>query len=242
MPVNLSHLTTPADAFTQALFLAATALTLGLLLRAVQRAGGASGLWLAGAVGWLAAQAVLAHSGVYQEVTTVPPRLLMFGIAPAVLILAAALRSSGASRQMHLTTLTALSSVRVLVEVVLYRLASQQLVPELMTFAGYNVDILAGLTAPVVAYAAQRGWVGRRGLLAWHLLGLGLLLTIIALAFLSAPSPVQRLAFEQPNVAVLQFPFVWLPTFIVPVVLFTHLAALRQLSKLPWTDGPALQA
>jgi len=37
------------------------------------------------------------------------------------------------------------------------------------------------------------------------------------------------LAFDQPNIAVLYFPFSWLPTYVVPVVLFCHLAALRKL-------------
>jgi hypothetical protein len=66
-------------------------------------------------------------------------------------------------------------------------------------------------------------------MLTWHLAALGLLLTIVVLALLSAPTPLQQLAFEQPNVAVMQFPFVWLPVFVVPVVAFTHVVALRRL-------------
>jgi len=46
---------------------------------------------------------------------------------------------------------------------------------------------------------------------------------------LSAPSPIQKIAFEQPNIAILYFPFCWLPTFIVPIVLFSHLVAVRKL-------------
>jgi hypothetical protein len=34
-------------------------------------------------------------------------------------------------------------------------------------------------------------------------------------------------------VAVLRFPFVWLPTFIVPLVLFSHVASLYQLWRRP---------
>ncbi|HEX8427561.1 hypothetical protein [Hymenobacter sp.] len=51
------------------------------------------------------------------------------------------------------------------------------------------------------------------------------------------PTPLQQLAFEQPNVAVMQFPFVWLPIFVVPVVAFTHVVALRRLL----TSVPALK-
>ncbi|MDB6080057.1 MAG: putative transrane protein of unknown function, partial [Akkermansiaceae bacterium] len=53
---------------------------------------------------------------------------------------------------------------------------------------------------------------------------------------LSAPFPFQRLALDQPNVAILSFPFIWLPTFIVPVVLFTHLASIRQLARFDRWD------
>ncbi|HVF96549.1 MAG TPA: hypothetical protein VM871_04480, partial [Flavisolibacter sp.] len=42
-------------------------------------------------------------------------------------------------------------------------------------------------------------------------------------------------AFDQPNIAVLYFPFIWLPSFIVPVVLLSHLVCIRQLLK--WRVG-----
>jgi hypothetical protein len=40
---------------------------------------------------------------------------------------------------------------------------------------------------------------------------------------------VNGFAFDQPNIAVLYFPFNWLPSCIVPLVLLSHLAAIRQL-------------
>ena len=62
-------------------------------------------------------------------------------------------------------------------------------------------------------------------------IALGLLLNIVFIAIFSAPFSFQKFAFEQPNIAVLFFPFSWLPAFIVPVVLFCHLASIRQLIK-----------
>ena len=56
-------------------------------------------------------------------------------------------------------------------------------------------------------------------------------INIVVNAILSAPFTFQQFAFDQPNVAVLYFPFVWLPCFIVPVVLFSHLVLIRQLLK-----------
>jgi hypothetical protein len=65
--------------------------------------------------------------------------------------------------------------------------------------------------------------------LLWNLVCLGLLLNIILNAVLSAPVPFQKFAFDQPNIAVLYFPFVWLPSCVVPLVLLSHLAAIRKL-------------
>ncbi|MFD2555125.1 hypothetical protein [Sphingobacterium tabacisoli] len=126
--------------------------------------------------------------------------------------------------------ITYLNIVRIPVELVLFWLFLNGAIPELMTFEGRNFDIIAGITAPIVAYfGLVKGKVNRKIILGWNFVCLGLLMNIVIHAFLSAPSPVQKIAFEQPNIAILNFPFSWLPTFIVPVVLFGHLVSIRQL-------------
>jgi hypothetical protein len=66
-------------------------------------------------------------------------------------------------------------------------------------------------------------------LLLWNVACLALLLNVVIIAVLTAPSRFQQLAFDQPNIALLYFPFEWLPSFIVPIVLFSHLATIRQI-------------
>ena len=101
-----------------------------------------------------------------------------------------------------------------------------------MTFEGRNFDILAGLTAPLVYYFGFiKPRLSRKTMLAWNFICLLLLINIIVNAVLSAPFPFQQFAFDQPNIAVLYFPFIWLPCCVVPLVLFAHLAAIRQLAK-----------
>jgi hypothetical protein len=101
-----------------------------------------------------------------------------------------------------------------------------------MTFEGRNFDILAGITAPIIAYfSLKKVKLSRNVVLVWNIICLGLLINIVVNGFLSAPSPLQQLAFDQPNIAILNFPFSWLPTFIVPLVLFGHLVSIRQLLK-----------
>lgn len=128
--------------------------------------------------------------------------------------------------------LTLIHVVRVPVELVLYFLFVYKAVPELMTFEGRNFDILAGLTAPFIYYFGfVRQKLNRSFLIIWNLLSLALLMNIVINALLSTPSPIQQFAFDQPNRAILYFPFSLLPTFIVPLVLFSHLVAFRQLIK-----------
>jgi len=118
------------------------------------------------------------------------------------------------------------------VEITLHWSATEKAVPELITFAGRNFDIVAGITAPIIYLTCFNGsLVKNRGMLNWNFICPGLLLNIVINAVLSAPFIFQQFAPDQPNIAVLYFPFVWLPSFIVMVVLLSHLVAIRRLLK-----------
>ena len=120
--------------------------------------------------------------------------------------------------------------VRIPVELVLFLLFAKGLVPESMTFEGRNFDIFSGLTAGFVGYFGYRRKLLSKGvLIGWNLLCLALVLQVVITGILSVPSPIQQLSFEQPNVGVLLFPYVWLPGIIVPLVVFAHIASLRNI-------------
>ena len=122
--------------------------------------------------------------------------------------------------------------VRIPVEIVLFLLYVNKAIPKLMSFEGRNFDILAGLTAPLVFYFVFISkQFSRKLFLAWNIICLGLLVNIVINAVLSAPFPFQQFGFEQPNIAILYFPFVWLPCCVVPLVLLSHLSVIRQLLK-----------
>jgi len=185
---------------------------------------------------WLLIQGLIAYSGIYHaHPTELPPKIVLLGIAPALFTIIVLFATTGGRRFLDSLPpgrMAYLNTVRIPVELVLFWLFTSGAVPQLMTFEGRNFDIIAGITAPLIGYfgfTKQR--IGRPGLLIWHLSCLALLISIVVLAFLSAPSPLQRFAFDQPNIAILYFPFSWLPTFIVPVVLLGHLASIRQLLK-----------
>jgi hypothetical protein len=77
-----------------------------------------------------------------------------------------------------------------------------------MTFEGTNFDLFSGITAPIVAYLAYRTTKENKKLLLWwNIICLLLLLNVVITAVFAFPSPFQKLAFDQPNIAVLYFPF-----------------------------------
>lgn len=189
--------------------------------------------WVVGGLSvWLLIQAIISLTGFYINTAILPPRLLLLIVPPLVAVLLLFVLPKGRAFLNHLDlrTLTWLHVVRLPVEVVLLLLFFQGLVPRIMTFEGHNYDIFSGLSAPVMAWLSfNRKKITPTVLLAWNIICLLLLLNIVIIAILSTPYPFQKLGFGQPNIAVLHFPYVWLPCCIVPLVLLSHLSAIRLL-------------
>ena len=177
---------------------------------------------------WLLLTGYLSTTGFYRVADASPPRVVAFGVLPSVLVIGVyfiAFRQF--ITRLSLRSLTLLHVVRIPVELVLFWLHQNGQVPIQMTFEGWNYDILSGITAPIIYWFAFRGnSVNKTVLVIWNLVALGLLVNIVTIAVLSFRSPFQQLAFEQPNVGVTYLPFIWLPTIIVPIVLFAHLSTL----------------
>ena len=181
-------------------------------------------------VSWLALHAAVASTGFYTTTHGLPPRFTLT-IGPAVLLiilLSVTVKGKQFLDSLNLHSLTLLHVVRVPVEIVLFLLYGHNAVPKAMTFEGSNLDILSGVTA-LLMFFINRKDINKRLLLAWNIICLGLLLNIVIIAVLAAPFDFQQIAFDQPNIAVLYFPFVWLPACVVPLVMVGHLAAIRQL-------------
>ncbi len=183
-------------------------------------------------ISWLIFQAGLGLAGFYTITDTMPPRFLLLVLPPLLLIIFLFNNARGLEfiDSLDIKTLTILHTIRIPVEVVLYWLYINRAVPELMTFSGRNLDILSGISAPIVFYLGFiRKSLSKKFLIFWNGICLVLLFNIVINGILSAPFPFQQFAFDQANMAVLYFPFNWLPGFIVPLVLFSHLATIRQL-------------
>lgn len=181
---------------------------------------------------WMALQGLVGQTEYLKQTDAMPPRLALM-VLPTILTIIALFALPGGRRfidTLDLKMLTLLHMVRIPVELVLFWLFLHQLVPQIMTFERRNLDIISGLTAPIVYYFFFiKKQMNSNFLILWNIICLGLLFNIVGIAILSAPFPFQQFGLEQPNVAVLYFPFNWLPTVVVPLVLLSHLASIRQL-------------
>ena len=184
---------------------------------------------------WILLQATLSLSGFYTITNTFPPRFVLLALPAILFIIGLFVSEKGRVYidSLDIKTLTLLHVIRIPVEICLYWLFLHKAIPQLMTFEGRNFDIIAGLTAPLIFYFGYvKNYISKTILLLWNFICLGLLLNIVVNAILSAPSAFQQFGFEQPNTAIMYFPFVWLPSCVVPLVLFAHLASIRKLLSI----------
>ena len=183
---------------------------------------------------WLVVQAAVGLSGFYTVTTGGPPRFGLLLLPPLVFILMLFVVKRGRLflDGLDVRVLTLLHTVRIPAELTLYWLYLHKAVPRAMTFEGHNFDVFSGLTAPLVWYFGfVKPRLGKRVLIGWNVVCLLLLANIAVTAVLSGSPFWERFGFEQRNIALFYFPFVWLPCCIVPTVLLAQLAAIRQLGR-----------
>jgi hypothetical protein len=215
-------------AYIPIVFILTVILAIYLLFRASW-----SGIVVAIALVWLAIQGILSFTGFYLNTAGSVPRISLAILPPLVLILLILITKKGKkfTRRLDLRALHLLHIVRIPVELCLYWLSLRKAVPELVTFAGNNMDIITGITVPILFLTCFKGRSVRSVnlLFGWNIIGLVMLGSAVVNGLLSAPSIYQRLAFDQPNIAILYFPFIWLPSFIIMALLFSHLVMIKRL-------------
>lgn len=224
------HFLDIVPAFVGLSFLATTLLTIWLFFRATNYSKQSLGI----IISWAILHSLFALIGLYLDISAIPPRILLslLPIFIFISILFNTQRGKVFIDSLSLEKLTLLHIVRVPVEIILYWLFLYKAIPELMTFEGRNFDILAGITAPIVYYFTfMKKNMSKKILLGWNIICLLLLINIVVNGVLASPVPFQQFAFDQPNIALIYFPFSLLPSIVVPLVLFSHLVAIRRLSQ-----------
>ncbi|MEZ5402509.1 MAG: hypothetical protein R2729_22730 [Bryobacteraceae bacterium] len=183
---------------------------------------------------WLVITAIAAWQG-WLAFGTMPPRLFfVLGAAAAFTIWFASFSDFGASAaNAPIHWLVGYQAFRVAVEIFLHWGWREGFVPRQLTWESCNLDIVTGVTAIPVAFLAARGTIGKRGLLAWNIVGLALLVNVVTVAILSMPTPFRVFPEDQVNRFVTRPPYVWLPAFLVPTALCGHLLVFRRLRTSP---------
>lgn len=187
-----------------------------------------------GLLAWAGLTGGLAASGALADFSAFPPPVMPVMFSGVFLTAFVAFSELGRrlAFDLPLSLLVGYQAFRIAVEIMLHRAGTEGVIGMQMTWSGLNFDVLTGLTGLVLGL-----WLWQRGpdapepralLWIWNLAGLGLLVTIVSVAIMSIPGPLQR--FDgPPNVWVGSFPFVWLPTLMVTAALFGHLLVFRRL-------------
>lgn len=179
----------------------------------------------------LAAQALLAAKGFFRDFSGMPPRIFLL-IGPVfflLFIIAFLPRTSRWVAPLSQTALSGFQSFRIAVEIVLWALYAQVLIPVQMTFEGRNFDIVSGILGAVVGLLLWRKVkLSRAVILVWNFIGLGLLINIVVTAILSTPVSFRFFMNEPANTIVAELPYVWLPGFVVPMAFLLHILSIRK--------------
>jgi hypothetical protein len=221
--------------YVSIIFIATTILTVALFYQACAKVSTAvANKILIGLIVWIALQGFLSASGFYLKTDGLPPRFAL-AVVPAFIAIIFFLISKtgqGFLDRLPLKDLTIVHICRIPVEIGLLWLYKSHQIPQSMTFEGRNFDIFSGITAlPIAYWVFKNKRIKRTLLLIWNIVCLVLVLNVVITGLFSAPTPLQQWAFDQPNIGVLKFPFVWLPSVIVPIVIFSHLISIRQILK-----------
>jgi hypothetical protein len=183
-------------------------------------------------IGWAVVVSALSLAGVMGNFEIFPFNIGPLLIIPFVIIILFTFSKTlrEVLPHIHPARIIRLQVFRVFVEIFLWLLFIDNLLPVQMTFEGRNFDVLSGFSAPIIAFFAFRNNLPKSVLIIWNLICLGLLINIVTVAVLSMPSPFRYFMNEPANTIVAQFPISWLPTFLVPLAYLLSFISIRQLT------------
>ena len=196
-------------------------------------AGGASRATILAALAvgaWLVGTYALASSG-FLRFSTRPPTVLV--IAAGVVALSITIGTSELGRRLAagipLAALIGVQGFRLPLELMMHQAYVEGLMPVQMSYSGFNFDILTGISAIIVALVLAR----RPGSLVlvriWNTAGIVLLVNILAIAIVSAPTPLRVFQNEPANEWIAHAPWVWLPAVYVLAAIVGHILVFRRL-------------
>jgi len=196
----------------------------------------------AGIALWLGAQAAAALSGWLGRFDVRPPPLLIWFMSMVVMTLALAWSRFGRrfADKLPFVALIGFQAFRLPLELVMHRAVAAGIMPNVMSFTGYNFDIVTGATALPLALYAWRRPLPRPLIVVWNLTGQALLI-IVAMVALAASPIFRAFGDDQLNVWVTEFPYVWIAV-MVAAALFGHVVTMRKVLAERRAAAPSVAA
>ena len=183
-------------------------------------------------LGWLLFVCIVGATDILAEFESMPPRFLIFLVLVVLGTVFLAFSKLGdlLSDGLPISYLVGFQTFRILAELSLYAAYTEGRAPIQMTFLGINHDILSGVSAPIMVYILKHRRSNKM-LFLWNILCLLLLVKIVVVAVLSAPTPFQFFKDEPANTLVMHMPHILLPGILVPFALLGHILVFRWLWK-----------
>lgn len=202
-------------------------LALALLLRGHRRS---AITYAVVGIAWATATCALAASGALDDFSLPPPIFAVFVLGAGLVVFANRSPIGAALSALPLTWLVGLQSFRIFVELLLHAAVVAGVAPPQMTWTGLNFDMATGLTAPLLALALHLGMAGPRVVAVWNVAGLFPLATVVVVAVISMPTPLQVL--QPDNTWVVHAPYILLPAVLVLTAVLLHVATFRRVRSL----------
>ena len=185
---------------------------------------------IGGLAAWLILLGALAKFNFFNDFSATPPHMLLVFVPPLifVILLAMSKKISVLLAYVPAWWLVMIQGFRVGVEFGLWQLYKDGRAPVQMTFEGRNFDIITGITAIIIGYLIFKKKLGNKAIIAWNILGLALLVNIVITTILSLPLPFRQFMNEPSSIIITQYPFIWLPGFLVPFAYTMHILSIKK--------------
>lgn len=179
---------------------------------------------------WIGYNQLLIKTGLILS-TDFPPRIPFLVFFPLLLSIVLVKKTKGLKWIIKTTPIyvpIAIQSFRVVVELLIFESYKNGVLPERVTFSGYNYDIIVGALALPAAYLVYKASNKRRSLIIWNVFGLSILMVTVS-------SFVYSFYFASENqidLNFIQYPLAFLPTVLLPFAIFCHVISLSQVKGI----------
>ena len=183
---------------------------------------------------WLTYVSIMSINKVFLD-PSLPPRIPLLLVLPFFIFigyffLSGRYKNIIAAIPLH--WLIYFQTFRIMVELLLFGLFMEHMLPWAATFEGYNFDIGIGISAPLFGFLISKGKLKTLGIRAWNIIGLLTLLTVVVIINTYAYRPW---LFNETSTILGKgfgtFPFTFLAGFFMPLAIFMHIFSLVKTRK-----------